>query len=106
MTRSEFATRVGAPESSVKYWGQPGGLLHGRPYGLYTETDAAVCLVYIEVQKLCGEKSPRALQIAKQLSPTVGATMLASTKQITANIQISDATSVKLTIDLSLLLGG
>jgi len=104
VTRAEFATRIGAPESAVKFWGQPGGLLHGRPYGLYTETDAAVCLAYIQLQHLMGERSPRALEVAKQLAPHVVAAVRAgSTKPLATTITTGDGAPIKITVDVALL---
>jgi hypothetical protein len=102
VTRIEFATRIGAPESAVKYWGQPGGLLHERPYGVYTETDAAVCLAYIQLQNLMGERSPRALEAAKQLAPHVVAAVRAGRSALATTITV-DGAPVKITVDVALL---
>jgi hypothetical protein len=104
MTRSEFATRIGAPESVVKFWGQPGGLLHGRPYGIYTETDAAVCLAYMQLQVLMGERSPRALEAAKQLAPhVVAAVRSGRTDPLAVTITAGDGSPVKIVVDVALL---
>jgi hypothetical protein len=103
MTRSEFAARIGAPESAVKFWGQPGGLLHGRPHGVYTETDAAVCLAYLQLQTLMGERSPRALELARKLAPhIVAAVRGGKTDPLTVAIAI-EGKPIKLTVDIEML---
>jgi hypothetical protein len=104
MTRSEFATRIGVPESAVKFWGQPGGLLHGRPHGVYTETDAAVCLAYLQLQLIMGERSPKALEAAKQLAPhVVAAIRRGQTEPITVTIHYAPEKPMKITVDIALL---
>jgi hypothetical protein len=104
MTRSEFAARIGAPESAVKFWGQPGGILHGRPYGLYTETDAAVCLAYLQLQMLMGERSPKALEAAKQLAPHVVAAVRSGRMDpLAVTITAGDGSPVKIIVDIALL---
>jgi hypothetical protein len=105
MTRSEFAARIGAPESAVKFWGQPGGLLHGRPHGVYTETDAAVCMAYLQLQMVMGERSPRALEAAKQLAPHIVAAVRSGRMEpLTVGITARDGSSVKIVVDVALLM--
>ena len=104
MTRAEFAARIGAPESAVKFWTQAGGLLHGRPHGVYTELDAAVCLAYTQLQALMGERNPSALEAAKQLAPHVAAAARAGrTDPLRVTITAGDGRPVEFVVDVAVL---
>lgn len=103
MTIAEFSVRVGAPLSSVRLWGEPGGILHGRPYGSYSEADAAVALLYIHLRSLMGEKATAAMELAQQLRPHVLASFQSGRGgSLTVEVQ-REGVPVKMTLDLDLL---
>jgi hypothetical protein len=98
MTRDQFAEHLGVPLSSVKQWTLPGGILHGnREPGVFTSSDAAVCRVLLELQRIMGEKSAQAYEYAKQLAPRVRANMGTGTKAIKVRIP-GDVLTVELQI--------
>jgi hypothetical protein len=99
VTRSEFALRVGAPESSVRLWGEPGGLLHGRPYGQYTEADAKVATCYIHLRSLLGEKASTAMELAMQLRPHI---LASAGGRLVVEVE-REGVPVKMVLDLDLL---
>lgn len=104
MTRAEFATHLGVPESTVALWGGKGGLLHDRPRGYYSEIDAAVCRAYLELQRVMGDRSPRALEAAKQLAPHVVAAVRAGrTEPIRVTLTAGDGRPVEVAVDVAIL---